>query len=263
MHKGVKTLYCRECGAEVYSNEKKCWNCNAKIKNSRLGYILLVLLSLVLVSIIGYMYLVGYDTMYNKGVTKTSKKYEKKIEELNSSHATELEEKVEELNSNHATELEETYKQGKVDGVDAVEADMMKIGREADWELYQLNINPGVEVLDVSMSKLYEDFASDPLAFEDNYQDYKVRVRVTGTISAVDKGEGSLSLVDGNNTIDCSVEVFYLYDEQLEVGKNVTVEGFVMCEPSIDISSPETWNDWYSNHVPTSFHLINCRIPPQ
>ena len=72
-----------------------------------------------------------------------------------------------------------------------------------------------------------------------------------------------LSLVDGNNTIDCSVEVFYLYDKQVEVGKNVTVEGFVMCEPSIDIYSPETWNDWYRNHVPTSFHLINCRIPPQ
>lgn len=28
--------YCRECGAEVYSNEKKCWNCGAKTTDRKI-----------------------------------------------------------------------------------------------------------------------------------------------------------------------------------------------------------------------------------
>lgn len=45
--KNIRTVYCRECGAEVYSDEKVCWNCSVKIKKSRLGYVLLTVLVLI------------------------------------------------------------------------------------------------------------------------------------------------------------------------------------------------------------------------
>lgn len=231
MSKDIRTLYCRECGAEVYSNEKRCWNCDAKIKNSILSYILLIVLSLVLVSIIGYMYLVGYDTMYNKGVNKTSKKYEKEIEELNSSHTV---------------ELEETYEEGRIYGINQVADEIMEKVKQADWELYRLTVGSS-GVLDVTLSQLYKKFKSDPIAFEEEYQNKAVRV--SAVVSDVNDGECLVYLSkdkNSSNTLECSMGSFYMDDVAncVEKDKVITVEGFIMCYPA-------------------SFGIISGRVPQQ
>lgn len=39
--------YCRECGAEVYENEKRCWNCNAKTTDRKKLCIVLSVLCVI------------------------------------------------------------------------------------------------------------------------------------------------------------------------------------------------------------------------
>lgn len=39
--------YCRECGAEVYENEKRCWNCNAKTTDRKKLCIVLSVLCII------------------------------------------------------------------------------------------------------------------------------------------------------------------------------------------------------------------------
>lgn len=39
--------YCRECGAEVYENEKRCWNCNAKTTDRKKLCIVLSILCVI------------------------------------------------------------------------------------------------------------------------------------------------------------------------------------------------------------------------
>ena len=119
-HKDIKTLYCRECGAEVYSNEKKCWNCGAKTTNRKVRCIVLTILCILFfMCYIGASdYGEGYDKGLEEGteqgkaegleegIDKTTKKYENEIAELNSNHKVELK------------ETKETYyKKGKKDGV--------------------------------------------------------------------------------------------------------------------------------------------------
>lgn len=120
-HKDIKTLYCRECGAEVYSNERKCWNCGAKTTNRKVRCIVLTILCILL--FISCVNVGEYgDSKYDEGlkdgteqgkvegleegIDKTTKKYENEIAELNSNHKVELK------------ETKETYyKKGKKDGV--------------------------------------------------------------------------------------------------------------------------------------------------
>lgn len=103
-----KIRYCRECGAEVYSNEKKCWNCGAKTTTGKISYIYLVVplvLSLALGSLVVIGYRKGTEEGIEEGVNETTSKYEKEIADLNSSHDLEL------------SETKDTYyEQGKKDG---------------------------------------------------------------------------------------------------------------------------------------------------
>lgn len=103
-----KIRYCRECGAEVYSNEKKCWNCGAKTATGKVSYIYLVV-PLVLSLALGGLTVVGYkkgtEEGIEEGVNETTSKYEKEIADLNSSHDLEI------------SETKDTYyEQGKKDG---------------------------------------------------------------------------------------------------------------------------------------------------
>ena len=47
--------YCRECGAEVYENEKRCWNCNAKTTDRKKLCIVLSVLCVIfaITSVVG------------------------------------------------------------------------------------------------------------------------------------------------------------------------------------------------------------------
>lgn len=103
-----KIKYCRECGAEVYSNEKKCWNCGAKTTTGKISYIYLVVplvLSLALGSLVVIGYRKGTEEGIEEGVNETTSKYEKEIADLNSSHDLEL------------SETKDTYyEQGKEEG---------------------------------------------------------------------------------------------------------------------------------------------------
>lgn len=246
MSKDIKTLYCRECGAEVYSNEKKCWNCDTKLKNSMLGYLLLSVLCLALVSVIGYMYLVGYNNMYNKGIAKTTKKYERKIEELNTSHTV---------------ELEETYEEGRIYGINQVADEMMEKVKQADWEYY-LSVRHSDVLLDAPVQQLNKKFDYDPSAFRRKYG-LKV-IRATGIVtdvSTITYENGSeeilVHLVDANNSSDileCIVTTLYEDDVTSSAKENkvITIEGTIYCEPPFD-----------DMDSPTSFKLIGGRVTLQ
>lgn len=239
MSKNIRTLYCKECGAEVYSDEKKCWNCDAKLKNNILGYILLTVLVLILAIVVGYMYLVGYASMFNKGVSKTTEKYEQKIEELNSSHAI---------------ELEETYEEGRLYG----RGQVVDILKKEDWEQY-LSVRPGDVLLDSPVQQLNKKFDYDPVAFRKEYG-YKI-VRASGIVTDVstltyENGDKAIlvhlvDVGDSSSILECTLNTLYEDDAISSVNENkvITIEGYVVCDPPFD-----------DMDSPTSFSLISGRV---
>ena len=247
MHRGIGTLYCRECGAEVYSNEKKCWNCGAKTTNRRVRCIVLTILCIFF--FIGCICVSDYG--YNKGledgkiegvqdgINETTKKYESEIAELNSNHKVELK------------EAKDTYyKKGKKDGVEKYKKKLKK-GKEEkkkqeEEQQYQEEqeeqaSSESEEIIDVSAAQLIDEFDANPIAFE---QAYNLKdVRISATISKV---EGAvIYLEDGDANISC-----YMLSDQpsCTVGTPVTVVGLLICYP------------WSDDVAPTSFDITAARI---
>lgn len=254
-----KIRYCRECGAEVYSNEKKCWNCGAKTTNRRVRCIVLTILCTFF--FIGCICVSDYG--YNKGledgkiegvqdgINETTKKYESEIAELNSNHKVELK------------EAKDTYyKKGKKDGVEKYKKKLKK-GKEEkkkqeEEQQYQEEQEEqafsesddssddvslkGKEIIDISAAKLVALLDTEPVALRQGF-DGKY-VRISATISKVED-EYHIYLEDGDANISC-----YMLSDQpsCTVGTPVTVVGSLICYPLSD------------DVAPTSFAIAAARI---
>ena len=256
MHRGIRTLYCQKCGAEVYSNERKCWNCGAKTTNRKVRCIVLTILCIFF--FIGCICVSDYG--YNKGledgkiegvqdgINETTKKYESEIVELNSNHKVELK------------EAKDTYyKKGKKDDVEKYKKKLKK-GKEEkkkqeEEQQYQEEqeeqaSSESEEIIDVSAAQLIDEFDANPIAFRQAY-DFK-NIRISTTISKVE-GENHIYLEDGDGNISNDILCFMREDQPYEVaslveGTPVTVVGLLSCYP------------WSNDVVPTSFDIVGARI---
>lgn len=254
-HKDIKTLYCRECGAEVYSNEKKCWNCGAKTTNRKVRCIVLTILCIFF--FIGYMCVNDYEGGYNKGLVDgkiegvlegkndTTKKYENEIAELNSNHKVELK------------ETKETYyKKGKKDGVKKYKKKLKKrreekkkqkeLERQKQEEQQQQEqqeeqapsesddssddvslsdvwhqitgsyIPKEEEINDVSAAQLVANFEANQVACKQDCDGKYVRISATvSSIGTTVFGTTYICLEDGDDNIFNDIQCF-MYKDQVD-----------------------------------------------
>lgn len=181
--------------------------------------------------------------MYNKGVTKTSEKYEKEIEELNASHAI---------------KLEETYEEGLLQGIDQTKAVVNKSLKKLDWEYY-LSVRHSDVLLDASVQQLLNKFDHDPVAFRKKYGFNPIRASgiVIDVSTELDDSGDEYFLVhladaeDSSSILECNISTLYEDDviNSQKKSKVITVEGNVFCDqPFDDMDSP------------TSFSLISGRV---
>lgn len=260
-----KLLYCRKCGAEVYSNEKRCRNCGAKTTDRKVKCIILSILCVFF--FLGYMTVSDYDSGYDigfkegkaegmqEGTDETTEKYEDSIEELKIFHEEELE------------NVKDTYyKKGKEDGVanykkklkdkqknkkkkqekkkEDKKEDTEQTQQDSDAESLKSDLKDAWhkltgeyvptedEIIDISTAQVLAEFDANQVACKQKY-DGKY-VRVTDTINSIGTtvwGDTYISIgSDFWDDIQC-----FMYKDQIDKvancseGTQVTVVGWVDC----------------------------------
>lgn len=98
--------YCRECGAEVYENEKRCWNCNAKTTDRKKLCIVLSVLCVIL----------AFASVVGSGGGSSSSKEGTEV-----STTTEVTSEDSQAVANEAKTEKKEKKKEKVQDVDALE----------------------------------------------------------------------------------------------------------------------------------------------
>lgn len=237
-----KIIYCRECGAEVYTNEKKCWNCGAETTSSKIGYIILIILCVCAFGFTMYMYVSGSKSTYNngykegkavgvqEGVDDTTEKYEEYIAELNGTH----EEELETVKSTfYETGREEGYALGKEEGVANYKKKLKKKKQEAKKKQEEEEVRKQ-ETLEVNALDLVTLYNDNQISYVNTYKGRFVRT--SGKIGSMrvnsyDESKWIVSIETDYsnifmNTIDCILSPEGKSKiEAYKEGDIITVEG--------------------------------------
>lgn len=105
--------YCRECGAEVYENEKRCWNCNAKTTDRKKLCIVL--------SVLCVIFALTSIASCGSSSSSSDSDYTSSSEGTEASTPTEDTSEDTKVTNDESKEEEKEKKKDKVQDVDALE----------------------------------------------------------------------------------------------------------------------------------------------